>query len=391
MKNMDKRAFKLSEVIVIIVVVALLSAVVTGFVTFHSISRVEGTNYVDLTNDSDLKEFLEVYADLITDYYEEVDRKELIDSAINGMMSSLGESYTTHLSGSDSTDLLNTLSGEYEGIGVQINPDKTIHSVFKDSPAEKAGLLSNDLIIKINNESVESNTASDIATLIKTSKEDTVTVTVMRGEEELNFEVKRSKLEMPSVASEIIEKTKIGYMSISTFSNTTAHQFSTQLNDLEEKKINSLIIDLRGNSGGYLLSAKQIASFFIAPGKVIYSLEDKEGKVDYKDESAEEKKIKVIVLIDSASASASEILAAALKESYGATLVGKTTYGKGKVQQTKELSDGSLVKYTSAKWLTPNGTCVDKVGIKPDYEVELTIKNDVLVDTQLNKAIELLK
>ncbi len=388
---MDKRAFKLSEVIVIIVVVALLSAVVTGFVTFHSISRVEGTNYVDLTNDSDLKEFLEVYADLITDYYEEVDRKELIDSAINGMMSSLGESYTTHLSGSDSTDLLNTLSGEYEGIGVQINPDKTIHSVFKDSPAEKAGLLSNDLIIKINNESVESNTASDIATLIKTSKEDTVTVTVMRGEEELNFEVKRSKLEMPSVASEIIEKTKIGYMSISTFSNTTAHQFSTQLNDLEEKKINSLIIDLRGNSGGYLLSAKQIASFFIAPGKVIYSLEDKEGKVDYKDESAEEKKIKVIVLIDSASASASEILAAALKESYGATLVGKTTYGKGKVQQTKELSDGSLVKYTSAKWLTPNGTCVDKVGIKPDYEVELTIKNDVLVDTQLNKAIELLK
>lgn len=388
---MDKRAFKLSEVIVIIVVVALLSAVVTGFVTFHSISRVEGTNYVDLTNDSDLKEFLEVYADLITDYYEEVDRKELIDSAINGMMSSLGESYTTHLSGSDSTDLLNTLSGEYEGIGVQINPDKTIHSVFKDSPAEKAGLLSNDLIIKINNESVESNTASDIATLIKTSKEDTVTVTVKRGEEELNFEVKRSKLEMPSVASEIIEKTKIGYMSISTFSNTTAHQFSTQLNDLEEKKINSLIIDLRGNSGGYLLSAKQIASFFIAPGKVIYSLEDKEGKVDYKDESAEEKKIKVIVLIDSASASASEILAAALKESYGATLVGKTTYGKGKVQQTKELSDGSLVKYTSAKWLTPNGTCVDKVGIKPDYEVELTIKNDVLVDTQLNKAIELLK
>ena len=177
-------------------------------------------------------------------------------------------------------------------------------------------------------------------------------------------------------------------MYISNFSQNLSEQVNKALNEMESDGIESLIIDVRDNVGGYLSAAESTASIFLEKGKVIYSLESNDKNYTYKDETESAKKYKIIVLINENSASASEILAAALKESYGATLVGKKSYGKGKVQQVVALTGGGSVKYTSAKWLTPSGVCIDEIGINPDYEVEYEVTD--LYDTQVDKAIELL-
>lgn len=388
---MDKRVFKLSEVIVIIVITALLSAVVTGFISYNTLVKTKKVTYVNLTNDKDLKEFLEVYAELVTDYYKDINKKELLDSAINGMTNYLDENYTTHLSKTDTNNLMKSLSGQYQGIGIAISSDLVISDVFESSPAKKAGLQKNDKLIKVNGEDLEGKTATEAASLIKNPKNKSVLVTVLRNGKELEFTIELSNVNIPSVYGNVVDNTKIGYIYIETFSNTTYSQFKDTLEGLEKEKITSLIIDVRGNGGGYLISAKQIASLFIEQGKVIYSLEDKNNKVDYKDETKESRSYPIVVLIDENSASASEILAAALIDSYGAKTIGVTSYGKGKVQQTKELKDGSLVKFTSAKWLRPNGTCIDEIGITPDIKVELEVKDGKIVDSQYNKAVEYLK
>ena len=387
---MDKRVFKLSEVIVIIVIAALLSAVITGFISYNTLVKTKKVTYVNLTNDKDLKEFLEVYAELVTEYYQDINKKELLDSAINGMTNYLDENYTTHLSKTDTSNLIDALSGEYQGVGIEITGDLIINDVFDNSPAKAAGLQKNDKLIKVNGETLEGKTASDAAALIKGSKGE-VSITVLRDGKELDFNLKLTNVNIPSVYSNVEEGTNIGYIYLNTFSNTTYTQFKSKLEDLEKQNIKSLIIDVRGNGGGYLISAKQIASLFIEQGKLIYSLQDKNTKVDYKDETKESRSYPIVVLIDENSASASEILASALVDSYGAKTVGVTSYGKGKVQQTKELKDGSLIKYTSAKWLRPNGTCIDEVGITPDFKVELEVKDGKIVDTQHKKAIEYLK
>lgn len=388
---MDKRAFKLSEVVVVIVITALLSALVTGFVSYHTLKTMDKVSYINLSSDKDLREFLEVYSELVSDYYEDLDRGEMLDSAITAMMSYLDETYSTHLTEADTDALMDNLVGEYEGIGISVGSNLTIMEVFKDSPAEKAGLKANDVVIKLDGTDVTKKSSSELASMIKGNSNKTINITVMRNKEEIEFEVTRSNINIPSVYSEIVEKTNIGYMYITTFSNTTYDQFSKQLSELEKNGINSLIIDLRNNSGGYLISAKQISSLFLENGKVIYSLEDKSGKTSYKDETKEHREYPIVVIVNGSSASAAEILAAALHDSYGAAIVGHKSYGKGKVQQTKSLKNGSMIKYTSAKWLRPNGECVDGIGIEPDYAAELEIDGNSIIDAQYNKAIELLK
>ncbi len=290
--------------------------------------------------------------------------------------------------------MLEQLAGEYQGIGVEIYQDKIIYNVFDDSPAKEAGLQKGDKIIKVNNEDVSEKDNSYVATKIK-NENDKVEITVLRNNEEKKVTVKKDKLYIPSVTSKVIEEEnkKIGYIDITTFSNTTSKQVKKALLSLENDNIDSLVIDVRNNAGGYLISAKEIASMFLEKGKIIYSLQEKDKTQTYKDTTSEKRDYPVVVLINEYSASASEILTSTLKESYNATLVGKKSYGKGKVQQTLNLEDGSMAKYTTAKWLTPNGKCIDGVGITPDYEIDLDVdeNNQTIVDTQLNKAIEILK
>ena len=243
--------------------------------------------------------------------------------------------------------------------------------------------------------------SDNIAKLIKESPNKKAKLTILRGEETLEVEVEVQSLATPVVDYKILEgnNKKVGYLLISSFSDTLTSQVENALNDLESSGIESLILDLRNNGGGLLTAAKDTASLFLEKGKAIYGLEgnSKASKTKfYYDETETHRTYPVIVLVNGATASASEILTAALKDSYGATTVGTTTYGKGKVQQTKKLSDGSLVKYTTSRWLTPNNECIDEYGISPDYGVEIEYQYDDeeniigYTDTQLAKARSLL-
>lgn len=392
--NNGIQGFKLYEVIIITIITGILCSIATGFIFYKKYETSAIASYENLSNNKNVNEFLQVYASIIKEYYQDVNEEELVDSAINAMFSYLGDNYSEHLSKDETSSLLEQLAGEYQGIGVEIYQDKIIYNVFDDSPAKEAGLQKGDKIIKVNNEDVSEKDNSYVATKIK-NENDKVEITILRNNEEKKVTVKKDKLYIPSVTSKVIEEEnkKIGYIDITTFSNTTSKQVKKALLSLENDNIDSLVIDVRNNAGGYLISAKEIASMFLEKEKIIYSLHEKDKTQTYKDTTSEKRDYPVVVLINEYSASASEILTSALKESYNATLVGKKSYGKGKVQQTLNLEDGSMAKYTTAKWLTPNGKCIDGVGITPDYEIDLDVdeNNQTIVDTQLNKAIEILK
>ena len=397
-KKRDFKGYSIVEVIVIIVITSIVSAVSTGVIMSNNNRTTAGSTYSSLLQDENVKDFLNVYSSVLNGYYENVDKKAAMDSAINGMMSYLGDKYTTYLDENDTNSLNSKLAGEYTGIGVSLGDNGLIREVFDDSPAEKAGIKSNDKIIAINDTDVTNKTSSDMSSLIKSSNNSNVKVTVLRDNETFNYELTLDTLYVPAISTNIINQNdkKYGYIYISTFSSSLKEQISKALNKLEAEDISGLILDVRGNGGGYLSAATDTASMFLSKGKTIYSLEDKNSTKTTYDETDESRNYPIIVLIDGGSASASEILTGALKDSYGAVLVGKTSYGKGKVQQTYQLDDGSMVKYTSAKWLRPNGECVDGVGIDPDYSVELKYNKDEdgnitdFEDTQLNKAIEIL-
>ena len=390
------KGFSLGWVIGIVVVTSIISALTAGVIVYNNNKLPYDTTYGDLSNDEDLNEFLSVYANILSNYYEDVDTGALLDEAIAGMMDYLGDDYTTYLDDDSTAELFDSLSGEYKGIGVSINnSDKSIVKVYDNTPAKKAGILPGDIIIGFNDTDVTNMTATEVVNLIKKNN-GTFTLKLQRGEQVVTVSLKNETLIAPNIDYYMVENSSIGYLKIQTFSKTLATQVSSALNELENEGMTSLIIDLRDNTGGYLTAATDVASIFLEKGKRIYSLSDQSNVTNYNDETSESKNYKIVVLINENTASASEILAAALKESYGATVVGETSFGKGKVQQTMQLDDGSMVKYTSAYWLTPNGTCVDGVGISPDYYIlneEVTDENGevTIPDAQLNKAIEVLQ
>ena len=387
---MKRKEFGLISLIVAIVVTSLVTSMTTGLIIFNNQKVKEQT---DIKNDTALQEFIEVYKSVLGDYYTPVNKKEMISKAIEAMLNYLGDDYTTYMNEAETKDLTEKLAGRYKGIGVEIAEDRRINKVFDNSPAKEAGLQAGDIIIKVDDEDVTSKTSSEIASMIKDNndKKD-YKITVKRNEEEMSFNVVKKELILPALESKTFEQNgkKIGYIYISAFSDTIYEQFKNELQKLESEGINGLVIDVRSNTGGYLKGAQDISNLFLEKGKVIYSLESKNNKEVHKDTTTEKRDYKITVLINEASASASEILAGALKDSYNAVLVGKKSYGKGKVQQTASLSGGSMYKYTSARWLTPSGKCIDRVGLYPDYEVDLNIdeSGNLIEDTQLNKAIE---
>ena len=393
---MNKKGYSLIQVIIIIVITSVISAITTG-VLFNKGYNKRNIDYSELSKDENVQNFLNVYSEVLNGYYENIDKKEMINSAINGMMNYLNESYTSYLGDDAADSLMNQLKGTYEGIGVTIQ-NGVILSLIDNSPAQLVGLLPGDKIVMVNDTDVTER-PDEISTIIKNNK-DNVILVVERDDEKLTFNLNTEELNVPNVESKIINSTKIGYVKAKVFTNNLTDVFKDSLNSLEEQGMESLIIDLRDNTGGYLEQAYNVASLFLKKGKIIYSLKDKDRTVKYKDEDNNSKNYKVIVLVNHSTASAAEILTTALKDSYGATVVGTTTYGKGKVQHTYSLNSGGLVKYTSSLWLRPNGTCIDKVGIVPDYKIENEIIYDdtdpeniiveQVIDNQLNKAIELL-
>lgn len=380
--------FSLKSVGIIIVITAIITSLTTGIIIYNNNKVILGG--ANWKNDEALQEFLKIYNSLDQDYYEEINKTEMVDSAISAMLDYLGEEYSIYLNQNETNNLSDQLSGKFTGIGVSIGQNNTIVKVYNDTPASRAGMLAGDIIISVNNILADGKSTVEVANLIDKSKENTIVIN--RNNEEITFNVIPESINEPLTTNIYTKNSNnIGYIYINAFTNTVSEEFKKSLTELENNSINSLIIDLRGNTGGYLKSATDIASIFLEKGKTIYSLESKETTETHYDETNEKKTLPVVVLMDEVTASASEVLAAALKDSYGAKLVGTISYGKGKVQQTNKLEDGSMVKYTIAKWLRPNGDCIDEVGLEPDYYIELEHTEDgYLIDTQLEKALELL-
>ncbi len=382
------QGFTLKTVSIIIIITAIVTSLTTGIIIYNNNKVILGG--ADWIKDDALQEFLKIYNSLDEDYYENINKTEMVDAAIEAMVDYLGEEYSIYLNQNETDSLSDQLSGKFTGIGVSIGVGNEIVKVYEDTPASRVGIEEQDVIININGIDTAEKTTAEVANLIDKTKENTVTV--IRNGEEMTFQVTAEYINEPLTTTTYQRNDQnIGYIYVESFTNTVGEEFQKSLKELEGKSINSLIIDLRGNTGGYLKGATDIASMFIEKGKILYILENKDSKESYYDETNEHRSLPIVVLIDGGSASASEVLAGALKDSYGATLVGNLSYGKGKVQQTNKLEDGSMVKYTIAKWLRPNGECIDEIGIEPDYEIKLEQDEEGnYIDTQLEKALELL-
>ena len=385
-----KFSLDILELLIIVVFTALIACVATGLILNHQYKK--NFNYIDtdIMDNKKIVEFLETYSEIVDNFYEDVDGDKIIDAALEGMLEYLEDNYSIFLDKNESSDLTESLDGAYEGIGI-VAIGNVVYNVYEGSPAEKAGILAEDEIIEINGTKVSLENYEKITELLYKDKENKIIV--LRDGKEFTFNIEVSKVKVPSVSTNIIvsedKKQNIGYLALTTFSAHSYEEFQTELLELEKDGIDSLIIDLRDNTGGYLNVVSDITELFLEKGDVIYSLKNKDEKKVYKDKTKDSRKYKIVVLVNANTASASEILAAALHDSYGAEIVGKTTYGKGKVQTVKQYDD-SIVKYTSAEWLRPNGECVDEIGIKPDYDVDLEYGQNVIYDLQLDKAIELL-
>lgn len=395
LKKDENDTYKFKEVLVI-----MLFSLALGFFTCFSIITIFNGGKSYFTVSKDLNKFIDAYYTIIDNYYGDLDKEDLVNSAIEGMVGSVGDVYTNYSDSDTTTSFLETVEGTYEGIGCTIAQKQTgeivIIDMFDDGPSAKAGLMIDDIILKVDDIDAEGKTTTELSDYIKNSKNKNITITVLRGNEEKEINVVRDKVEVPTVTSQVLEKNnkKIGYLNISIFSSVTDKQFNTELQKLQKENIEGLIIDVRGNGGGYLSSVTNILNRILEKDKVIYQLKSKDKVEKKKDTTKECLNIPIAVLTNTGSASASEILASAIKESYGGYVVGTNTYGKGTVQQTMQLTDGSMIKYTVQNWLTPNGNWVNEVGLEPTDFVELSDEyyNNPTIDNdnQLQTALTLL-
>lgn len=382
-------AFKTSEIVVLIILTSVISLFIGGLVVYKF--NENGGKYLD----KELQEIIKNYEFINENYYGKIDKSKLVKSAIEGMLRTL-DVHSSYVGGDDS-DFNTQLEGKYKGIGVQVYSDENkklvVSSVFEGSPADKAGLQSGDILLKINDESLDGKSAKEASSLIKSQKGE-FSLTYKRGEEEIKCTIKLSSVDLTSVLSKTFDKNdkKVGYIYTSIFADNTYKQFKKELSNLEKQGIDSLIIDLRDNNGGHLTSAEDILSLFLDSSHPIYQIKGSDGNHKYYSKGKKDKKYKIVLLVNSSSASASELTTSALKEQYGATVVGIKTYGKGTIQEIQDLSDGGHYKLTTKMWLTSKGKKVDGVGIIPDTEVKLDDKYreepSFENDNQLNMAIE---
>ncbi|OYD08112.1 S41 family peptidase [Paludifilum halophilum] len=373
-------------VALIVVVAVLFSSLTTAAVAGDGglLSQVTGSSFLSGSSvssedtrglEENLDKLKQAYGLIQSQYIGDVDDKKLIDGAIRGMVESLDDPYSAYMDEKTAKQFHSSLDSSFQGIGAEVTMKEgrvTIVSPFKGSPAEKAGLRPEDQIIKVNDTSLEGMTLSEAVSKIKGPKGTKAKLKVLRPgiHEMMDITVVRDEIPIETVRSEMMEG-KIGKIEITQFSTDTAEDFADELKALEEKGMKGLVIDVRGNPGGLLPAVLEIAEKLVPNEQTIMMTEDKSGKrVKYQSKLEGKKDYPMVVLTDKGSASASEILAGALKES-GYSTVGQTTFGKGTVQTAKDFEDGSNIKLTMAKWLTPEGNWIHKKGIKPDVKVEM--------------------
>ncbi|OMP65686.1 lmo1851 family serine protease [Domibacillus epiphyticus] len=359
-------------IMIVFALVFVTAAVTTITLAFGDEKAVE----VGAPARSEFNKLYEAYDTIESQYFKDVDQEKLVNGAINGMIDALEDPYSDYMNKEEASQFHEDVSSSFQGIGAEVQEQDgfiMVVSPIKGSPAEKAGLKPNDMILSVDNKSIQGMSASEAVLLIRGEKGTKVKLEVQKAGSEKTQEITivRDEIPIETVYSEIGDN-KIAHIQITSFSEHTAEELTKALKDMEAKGMEGIVLDLRQNPGGLLDQAIKMANLFVPEGKNILQVENSNGEVQvFKAEGGEKIKLPAAVLIDSGSASASEILAAALNESAGIPLFGEKTFGKGTVQSAEDFSDKSNLKLTTAKWLTPNGTWIHEKGIQPDSVVKL--------------------
>lgn len=383
------------------IIIVLILLVFTNYGTFKLASS---GYFYNLTKDEEKMhiqkmKFLEKKVE--DDFLYKVDKEKLRQGELKGMVASLGDPYSEYLTLEDFDALAEQTNGKFFGIGVSVSSNEEgqilVIAPIKDTPAEKVGIKTGDLIIKVNGEPVSGNDLQAAVAKIKGDKGTSVKITIYRPstKETKDIDVKRDEIKLETVISNTIKD--LGYIGITQFNDNTYDEFTKALNNLKEKNVKGLIIDLRGNPGGTVDSVEKIANELLPEGTIV-SAKNRDGQVvfDYKSDK-EYVNLPMAVLINGGSASASEILAGAIRDFKMGTLIGAKSFGKGIVQSVFPFPDGSGLKITTSEYFTPSGENIHKKGIKPDIEVKLpeNVKGigieHLNTDNQLKKAIEVLE
>ncbi len=397
------RPFKRTIVVLLLIIVSFSAGFVANdfirsFYNGNDIKTLSGLNGGEIEKKADFSIFWDAWK-IIEDEYalKPLNYKKMVYGAIRGMVDSLGDPYTVFLSPEENRVFEEDMEGSFDGIGAEIGfrgKFLTVIAPLKDSPAERAGILAGDKILKVDDKETVGMNIDEAVSLIRGKKGTKVKLTISReGTDELKeIEIVRDTIKIRTVEWEM-KKNRIAYIAIRQFKLDTANELDRQIDEILAKGPRGIVLDLRNNPGGYLEVAVEVASRFIESGKTVVVEDYGNNKKEIHKAVGNRRfvNIPVVVLINEGSASASEIVAGALRDNIGAKLVGKKTFGKGLVQKLEKLKGGAALKVTVARWLTPNGVNINKDGIKPDVEVDLTeddYKNGR--DPQLEKALELL-
>lgn len=384
---------KRKKFVICIVAAFLAGGVVTGGACAAVFNGALG--YVKMSKDDyrEMSETYERYGKLNqlynavnSSFYEEVDEDALLEGAYKGLVSGLDDPYSSYMTADEYSDWKASATGEYSGVGITFTRDDdgnfVVISIEKDSPAQEAGMKAGDIITKVDGK--EYDDLDIIGNAIRGEEGSKVELTYTRDGKEDKATLVREKIVQHSVEHEMLEG-EIGYIRISSFIESTAEDFKSALEDIEDKDAKGLVLDLRDNGGGLVDSCVDIADEFLDEGVVVYVEDRNKEKTEY-DSDDGKTELKTVVLVNENSASASEILAAALQDN-GIELVGKTTFGKGVIQSTAELDDGSALKLTIMQYFSPKGNAINKKGVEPDYQVENQETSEE--DAQLEKALSL--
>lgn len=373
--------------VILLVIAATFMGVAIGFFIAKDI-KINGKT---LVGDPYLVDLLETYDNITGDYYKKADKEKILNGAMEGMLNSLDDEYASYFNKSENKSLNEYLSGNYLGIGVIVSITKDskvyIDGVFKNTPADKAGLKIGDEIIGIDTKTINKDNLLTVISALKNDNIKNVNLDINRSSKALKFKIKKASIEVPSVSSKKIND-EVGYIGINVFSKTTPSQVKDAMTKFKKSKIKNIIVDVRGNGGGYLNSLNGVMELFVTGKKCIYQTEDKSDKEKYYVTGKNKKKYNYYVLIDHNSASASELLAAGLRDVQDAVLVGQKSFGKGTVQKAVDMKSGGMYKYTIQNWLTSNGKSIDKIGVDPDVKIEMNHQNPG--DEQLDEVLTII-
>ena len=400
----NRNTQRIYKMIMLVLIVIIVTSLVTAFTTYQYLSN-NGISYskVNTTSLEGLEYTLSQFrSELEKKYIGEINDEELIEGAVKGYVDALGDPYTTYYTKKEIKTIMEETNGNFVGIGVYMTKDLEKNAILiikpiENSPAEKAGILPGDLITKVDDVEYTGDKLEEASNKIRGEEGTKVKLEIYRNGETKTFELTRTKVVVSHVTTKVLNN-DIGYIAISDFEGECASEFETKYKQLEKQGIKKLIIDIRNNGGGIVDEALKIANMLVDKDSTLLITKDKSDKEEIT--KATEKPIinmPTVVLVNGYSASASEILAGALKDNGKATLVGTKTYGKGIIQELHQLSDGSGLKITVSEYYTPNHNAIHKIGITPDVEIDLSedVKQQTTIqekdDNQLQKAIEILK